>query len=154
MTARARPTSSTEVTFEDGRKGVISAQSRARSATCGAERRSRARLAGGGGDEGAGRPQAAAGEMLLSVEDVSLAFGGVKAITRRVVRHPQGRNPRHHRSERRRQDLDAQRHQRLLSSAARPHHVQGQDAEQDAARTRRRAAASRAPSRTSRCSAA
>ncbi len=34
---------------------------------------------------------------------------------RRVVRYPQGRNPRHHRPERRRQDLDAQRHQRLLS---------------------------------------
>ena len=46
---------------------------------------------------------------------------------RRLLRHPQGGNPRHHRAERRRQDLDAQRHQRLLSSAARPHHLQGPD---------------------------
>ena len=38
---------------------------------------------------------------------------------RRVVRHPQRRGPSDHRAERRRQDLDAQRGQRLLSSAAR-----------------------------------
>ena len=47
---------------------------------------------------------------------------------RRVVRHHEGRGPRHHRPERRRQDLDAQRHQRLLSPAAGPHHLQGRDA--------------------------
>ena len=38
---------------------------------------------------------------------------------RRLLRHPQGRDPRHHRPERRRQDLDAQRHQRLLPAAGR-----------------------------------
>ena len=54
---------------------------------------------------------------LLSVEHVSLSFGGVRAISRRVVRHPQRRDPRDHRAERRRQDLDAERHQRLLPSA-------------------------------------
>ncbi len=74
----------------------------------------------------------AAGDVLLAVENVSLSFGGVKAITRRVVRHPQGRDPRHHRPERRRQDVDAERHQRLLPSAAGPHHLQGRDAREDA----------------------
>ena len=90
--------------------------------------------------------------MLLAVEDVSLSFGGVQGAHRRVVRHPQGRDPRHHRPERRRQDVDAQRHQRLLPSAAGPHHLQGRDAPARCARTRRRAAASPARSRTSRCS--
>ena len=45
---------------------------------------------------------------------------------RRLLRHPQGRDPRHHRAERRRQDVDAQRHQRLLSSAGGHDHLQGQ----------------------------
>ena len=82
--------------------------------------------------EGAGRQRRRGTEALLSVENVSLAFGGVQGAHRRVLRHPQGRDPRHHRPERRRQDLDAQRHQRLLSSAGRPHHLQGRDARRDA----------------------
>jgi hypothetical protein len=57
---------------------------------------------------------------LLAVENVSLRFGGVKAHQRRLLRHPQGRDPRHHRAERRRQDLDAQLHQRLLPAEQRP----------------------------------
>jgi branched-chain amino acid transport system ATP-binding protein len=55
-----------------------------------------------------------AGETLLAVENVSLSFGGVKALKDVSLRHPQGRDPRHHRAQRRRQDLDAQLHQRLL----------------------------------------
>ncbi len=51
----------------------------------------------------------------------------------RLVRHPQGRGPRDHRPERRRQDVDAQRHQRLLSSAGRRHHLQGREAQRHAA---------------------
>ena len=111
---------STEVTFEDGRKGV-DRRARRRSATC---RSCRSRPRAGEGGMRARRRDAdvAAGEALLSIENVSLSFGGVKALTRRLLRHPQGRDPRHHRPERRRQDVDAQRHQRLLSPAAGPHH--------------------------------
>ena len=65
----------TEVTFEDGRKGAIAARVKIRDVetTC--------RRAGHG--EGGMRAPAtdiAAGEVLLSVENVSLSFGGVKAI--------------------------------------------------------------------------
>ena len=73
---------------------------------------------------------------------------------RRVLRHPQGRDPRHHRPQRRRQDVDAQRHQRLLSPAGRHHHLQGHSAATTCAPTSPPARASRAPSRTSRCSRA
>ena len=73
---------------------------------------------------------------------------------RRFIRYPQGRDPRHHRPERRRQDLDAQRHQRLLSAPARPHHLQGQAASAHASLRGGAAAASPARSRTSPCSRA
>ena len=56
---------------------------------------------------------------------------------RRLLRHPQGRDPRHHRPQRRRQDVDAQRHQRLLSPAGGHDHVQGQAAPRHAALSRR-----------------
>ena len=72
----------------------------------------------------------------------------------RVVRHPQRRDPRHHRPERRRQDLDAQRGQRLLSSAGGPDHLSRPHAFAHEAARGGRAAASRAPSRTSPCSRA
>ena len=68
----------TEVTFEDGRKGTL----------VGARRDPRHEdLSGAGEGDGEGRVRAptgneiAAGEAILSVENVSLAFGGVKAIT-------------------------------------------------------------------------
>ena len=80
-----------------------------------------------------GGPDVAVGDVLLAVEDVSLVVRRREGAQRRLLRHPQGRNPRHHRPERRRQDLDAQRHQRLLSAAAGPHHLQGRDARADAA---------------------
>ncbi len=51
---------------------------------------------------------------------------------RRFLRHPQRRDPRHHRPKWRRQDIDAQRHQRLLPPAARPHHLQGPNAYKNA----------------------
>ena len=76
-------------------------------------------------------------DVLLAVENVSLALRRREGDHRRLVRHPQGRDPRHHRPERRRQDLDAQRHQRLLPPAAGPHHLQGRDARRRCARTRR-----------------
>ncbi len=63
------------------------------------------------------------GEPLLSLENVSLSFGGVKRDFGRLLRYPKRGNPRHHRPQRRRQDLDAQRHQRLLSAAKRTHPV-------------------------------
>ena len=61
---------------------------------------------------------------------------------------------RHHRPQRRRQDVDAQRHQRLLPSAGGPHHLQGPECATTCGPTRPRARASRAPSRTWRCSRA
>ena len=45
----------------------------------------------GDGEGGVRAPSGAdiaAGETMLAVENVSLAFGGMKAITRRLVRHP------------------------------------------------------------------
>ena len=52
---------------------------------------------------------------------------------RHQLRHPQGRDPRHHRPQRRRQDVDAELHQRLLSPAAGRDHLQGRDAQPHAA---------------------
>ncbi len=69
------------------------------------------------------------GDVLLAVENVSLRFGGVtgaSATCRFDIRKGEIRaiiGP-----ERRRQDVDAQRHQRLLPPAGRPHHLQGRDA--------------------------
>ena len=85
----------------------------------------------GGEGYGTTRPggrDIAAGDVLLAVEDVSLAFGGVKAVTGvsfdirkgeiRAIIGPNGAG----------KTLDAQRHQRLLSAPAWPHHFQGQAA--------------------------
>ena len=46
---------------------------------------------------------------MLSVENISLAFGGVQGPDRHQLRCPRTRDPRHHRPERRGQELDAQR---------------------------------------------
>ena len=73
---------------------------------------------------------------------------------RHQLRHHQGRDPRHHRPQRRRQVVDAELHQRLLSSAAGRDHLQGRAAQPDAAARGGRAGHRAAPSRTSRCSAA
>ena len=118
---------STEVTFEDGRKGVISARVKIR------DMQTEPRAHGESGMRAPGGPDVSVGDVLLSVEDVSLSFGGVKAVSRRFLRHLQRRDPRDHRAERRRQDVDAQYHQRLLSPAAGPYHFQGRDTLQDAA---------------------
>jgi branched-chain amino acid transport system ATP-binding protein len=50
----------------------------------------------------------------------------VKAISDISFDIREGRDPRHHRAERGRQDLDAQRDQRVLSSAGRGDHLRGQ----------------------------
>ena len=111
---------STEVTFEDGRKGVLSARVKIRDAEVVPRR-----AGPGEGAHESAAPQTAAGE------HAAVGRGRVAVVRRReggerrLVRHPQGRNPRDHRPERRRQDVDAQRHQRLLPSAGRPHHLQG-----------------------------
>ena len=68
---------STEVTFEDGRKGVLSARVKIRDVSDRAG-------AAGNGESGMRAPQGSdivAGDVLLSLESVSLAFGGVKAIS-------------------------------------------------------------------------
>ena len=67
----------TEVTFEDGRKGVIKARVKIRDMTTEPARRGWRRR-----HESARRSsEIAAGEILLAVENVSLSFGGVKAIS-------------------------------------------------------------------------
>ena len=70
---------STEVTFEDGRKGVLSARVKIRDMEA---RAAGAACRGEGRHEGAGRARASRpATCLLSVENVSLAFGGVKAVS-------------------------------------------------------------------------
>ena len=77
--------------------------------------------------------EAALGEVLLAVEDVSLAFGGVRALTGvsfdirkgeiRAIIGPNGAGKT--------SMLNVD--QRFLPTAIRPHHVQGQGAHFDAA---------------------
>ena len=78
------------------------------------------------------------GDVILKLDNISLAFGGVKALTdisfdvrEHEVRAIIG-------PERRRQELDAQRHQRRLPPAERHDHVPRQGPPRDApARGRR-----------------
>ena len=107
---------STEVTFEDGRKGDAR----------GARRDPRHEgLSGARQAAGEGGVRAPSGADDRGRRDDPRGRERVAGVRRRegdhrrVVRHPQGRNPRDHRPERRRQDLDAQRHQRLLSRRSR-----------------------------------
>src|SRR5579885_315920 len=58
-------------------------------------------------------------------------FRGAEGDQRRLVRHPQRRNPRDYRAERRRQDVDAERDQRLLLAAIRQDHLKGWNAPPD-----------------------
>ena len=137
---------STEVTFEDGRKGMICARVKIRDCTTEPCR------------SGEGRMRAPAdtnrGRRVLLVGRERLArFRRRESGQRRIVRHPQGRDPRHHRSERRRQNLDAQHHQRLLSSQQGPSHSRARRAHR-CGLTRRPPAASRAHFKTLRCSRA
>jgi branched-chain amino acid transport system ATP-binding protein len=93
------------------------------------------------------------GDTILKLEGISLAFGGVKALTDisfdvrehevRAIIGPNGAG----------QELDAQRHQRRLSAAAGTITFRGR-VRRDMTRTRRRRTASRARSRTSRFSRA
>ena len=68
---------STEVTFEDGRKGVLTARVKIRDMAT----EPAAPAAGEGGMRAPADRDVAVGEVLLSVENVSLSFGGVKAIS-------------------------------------------------------------------------
>ena len=68
---------STEVTFEDGRKGTISARVKIRDM----KTEPAARRDGEGGMRAPSGPEVAVGDVLLSVENVSLTFGGVKAVS-------------------------------------------------------------------------
>ena len=93
-------------------------------------------------------------DVLLAVENISLSFGGVKALTDisfdirkgeiRAIIGPNGAGKTSMLN--------------CINGFYHPqhgtHHLQGRDAPPDAARTRRPRRASRAPSRTSRCSAA
>ncbi len=86
---------STEVTFEDGRKGVISARVKVMDAVS-----FRLRPAAGRRVSGARmvqNPTLSPGDTMLKVENVSLRFGGVKANHRCLVRYQEGRDPRDHR---------------------------------------------------------
>jgi branched-chain amino acid transport system ATP-binding protein len=59
------------------------------------------------------------GEVILDLKNISLSFGGVKALHRHFLRCARARGPRHHRPQRRRQELDAERDQRRLSTRRR-----------------------------------
>ena len=106
---------------------------------------------------GATRPgghDIAAGDVLLAVENVSLAFGGVKAVTDvsfdirkgeiRAIIGPNGAG----------KTSMLNVINGFYQPAAWPHHLQGQAASEDAPLRGGAGAASRAPSRTSRCSRA
>ena len=99
---------SAEITYEDGRKGKLAGTARIVDMAPVPPRESRRAR-----HERRRRRNPAFGRERLAV------LRRRQGDLRRLVRHPQGRDPRHHRPERRRQDLDAQRGQRLLSSAAR-----------------------------------
>ena len=142
---------STEVTFEDGRKGMLSARVKIRDVATVPV----APPLGEGGMRAPAASDIAAGEVLLSVENVSLSFGGVQRDPRRVVRHhARARSaPSSARTAPARPRCSTSSTASISRSrAASP--SRARRATQDAAATTRRAAASRAPSRTSRCSGA
>ena len=144
--------------FEDGRTGTISADVQIRDAKVlparvRREKRSVKRRRGARMSR-AGRLGARSARSLLSVENDLARLRRREGAEGRQLRRARARDPRHHRAQRRRQDLDAQRDQRRLPPAAGQHH---------ASRARRAATwqpharqprASRARSRTSRCSRA
>ncbi len=68
---------STEVTFEDGRKGTINARVKIRDMKTEPVRRAD----GESGMRAPSGPDVAVGDVLLSVENVSLSFGGVNAVS-------------------------------------------------------------------------
>ena len=108
----------TAVRFEDGRTGKVAATLKIVDVPTFARRAARRRD---------GR-RAEAGDVILDVRNISLRFGGVKALSDITLRRPRARDPRHHRPERRRQELDAQLHQRRLPAAGRLDQPARQDA--------------------------
>ena len=109
---------------------------------------------------GAGRMRAPSGARIAAGEIPALGRERVALVrrregaARRLVRHPQGRDPRHHRPERRRQDLDAQRRSTASITRSRAASRSRARRARRCGRSRRRAAGSPARSRTSRCSRA
>ena len=108
---------STEITYEDGRKGMLNGSARIVEMTL-------------------HPPVAAAraGRMSNAARrGPPVRRTGLAVLWRRqgdprgVLRHRQGGNPRDHRAERRRQDVDAECRERVLSPAARAHHLSRQD---------------------------
>ena len=63
------------------------------------------------------------GDVMLDMQNISLSFGGVKALTDISFNVREHEIPRHHRPQRRGQEFDAQRHQRRLHAAERRHHA-------------------------------
>ena len=85
---------------------------------------------------------------LLRVEDVSVHFGGLKAVSEVSFEVQGGQHHRPHRSQRRRQDHAVQRHQPAAGDDRRAHLVRGHRTDQARARPTRPAWAWPAPSRT------
>ena len=132
-----------QVRYEDGRTGTFSADLKIRDAKTFAPRPPRRR-----------HERAGIGEVVLSVRGRVARLRRREGAAGRVVRRARARGARHHRPERRRQELDAQRDQRRLPPAAGKDQVQGQGVHGHGSARGRGAWASRAPSRTSRCSRA
>ena len=89
---------------------------------------------------------------LLRVEALAKTFGGVQAVRDLLLRARGGPHPVDHRPERRRQDHALQPDQRRAATGCRPHLARRPGRHRPARASRWRARASRAPSRTSRCS--
>ena len=141
-----------DVTFEDGRKGTIEGDVEIRDLAPHPDRRRRWRC--GRRAERNGRPRAFLQRGAAVGREHQPVVRRREGADRHQLRHRQGRDPRHHRPQRRRQVVDAELHQRLLSPAAGRHHLQGRARAARCGRTRRPSRASPAPSRTSRCSRA
>ena len=157
-----------EVTFEDGRKGAIEGNVEIRDVAPhpGAARtahscRSLPSERASPGNPPWRHPRLARPGEALSRSSRSPggrehqpAFGGVKALTDISFDIRQGRDPRHHRPQRRRQVVDAERASTASITRRRAPSPTRADAATRCARTRRPSRASPAPSRTSRCSRA
>ena len=71
------------------------------------------------------RPAEGGRMSLLELKDVTKRFGGLQAVGNMTLHDREGRDPRPDRPERRRQDDDLQRHQRLLPADRRRDPLQG-----------------------------
>ena len=90
----------------------------------------------------------AASNPILKTELFTVRFGGLSALTPSQFLGPAGRNPRHHRTERRRQEHLFQLPDRGAAADLGPHRVQRRRYHRPSRRTRSRRRASRAPTRS------